>query len=365
MVIAISARRTAIGYLVAFTLIALLGATARAAEPVDPKVAAFRAECAAKAAAADKADTITVAGKDGWLYLASELRHLSVGAFWGEGAAKVSPRLIGPIAPITLPAILDFKAQLDKAGIELILLPVPPKAAVYPEMVSTSRQRWCQPRIDVAHQQFYDLLRKSGINVIDLTADLIAHKSGPRGPVFCKQDTHWSGYACELAARRVSEEIKSRPWLGSAAKLTLTSESRAVEINGDLRQALPGDKPAAEKIALRFVGVRGANGALAPVEVNHDSPILLVGDSHTLVFHSGQDMLAQGAGLADQLALELGIAVDLIGVRGSGATPARVNFLRAVRADAGYLAKKKLVIWCFTAREFTEGSGWAKVPIVK
>jgi len=132
-----------------------------------------------------------------------------------------------------------------------------------------------------------------------------------------------------------------------------------------LRQAITGDKPAAEKINLRFVGVRGADGTLSPVEINHDSPILLLGDSHTLVFHSGQDMLATGAGLADQLALELGIAVDLIGVRGSGATPARVNFMREVRKDPGYLAKKKLVIWCFTGREFTEGSGWAKVPVVK
>jgi alginate O-acetyltransferase complex protein AlgJ len=57
--------------------------------------------------------------------------------------------------------------------------------------------------------------------------------------------------------------------------------------------------------------------------------------------------------------------VDLIGVRGSGATPARVNLLRLARGDAEYLGKKKLVIWCFAAREFTESAGWQKVPVVK
>jgi alginate O-acetyltransferase complex protein AlgJ len=94
--------------------------------------------------------------------------------------------------------------------------------------------------------------------------------------------------------------------------------------------------------------------------------VILLGDSHTLVFHSGGDMHASGAGLADQLALELGFPVDLIGVRGSGATPARISLYRRVRGDADYLKKKKLLIWCFTAREFTEAtSGWRIVPVTK
>ncbi len=51
-------------------------------------------------------------------------------------------------------------------------------------------------------------------------------------------------------------------------------------------------------------------------------------------------------------------------MRSSGATPARVNLMRRVRGDPTYLGKKKVVIWCFTVREFTEGSGWSKVPVV-
>ena len=90
-----------------------------------------------------------------------------------------------------------------------------------------------------------------------------------------------------------------------------------------------------------------------------------MGDSHTLVFHAGGDMLAAGAGLADQLAHDLGIAIDVIGVRGSGATPARVNLMRRAKSDPSYLAGKKALIWCFTVREFTESTGWSKVPVVK
>ena len=58
--------------------------------------------------------------------------------------------------------------------------------------------------------------------------------------------------------------------------------------------------------------------------------------------------------MADQLAAELGMPIDVIGVRGSGATPARINLYREGRSNPGYIETKKLVIWCFAAREFTE-----------
>ena len=90
---------------------------------------------------------------------------------------------------------------------------------------------------------------------------------------------------------------------------------------------------------------------------------MLLGDSHNLVFHSGEDMHATASGLADQLAFELGIAVELVAVRGSGATPARVNLLRRAQRDPDYWSGKRLVIWCFAARELTESDGWSLVPI--
>jgi alginate O-acetyltransferase complex protein AlgJ len=72
-------------------------------------------------------------------------------------------------------------------------------------------------------------------------------------------------------------------------------------------------------------------------------------------------MHGTGAGLADPLALEPGCPLDVVGVRGSGATLARINLLR--RKDN--LAGKKLVIWCFSARECTEAAGgWRLVPVI-
>jgi alginate O-acetyltransferase complex protein AlgJ len=349
------------------TLAAVFAANeaATAAGPEAADVAAFQAFCAAKAAAAEQAGTIVVPGRDGWLFFSGELRHLGVGKFCGPEAARVS-KAARPEHADPLPAILDFQAQMEKAGIELLLVPVPAKAVVYADMVCDRVKSGPEgpPRLDASHQEFYRLLRQKGVKVLDLTADFIAHRNDKEGPPFCKQDSHWSGWGCALAARRLAVEIKQRPWAAGVPRLKLVGEVKPASLDGDLRQALGGDKPAEETLWLRCVGLAG-QGEAAPAEPDRQSPLVLLGDSHNLVFHSGGDMLAQGAGLADQLALELGFAVDLIGVRGSGATPARVNLLRLARADTQYLGRKKLLIWCFAAREFTESAGWQKVPVVK
>ncbi len=336
-----------------------------AAAPPGEKLAEdFRRLCGEKAAAAG---AMTIMGRDGWMFLANELRHLSVGEFSGEAALKAS-KATKPEWRDPLPAILDFKAGLERAGIELLVVPVPPKAIVYPEMLDGEPQADAKrqaPRLDLIHQRFYELLRAQGVAVLDLYPAFVAARSDKAGAVYCKQDSHWSGRGCEIASKQIAERLKDRAWLKAAKKQTLVSEVRETEIGGDLWNAATGAKPPKEKLPLRFVGKKDG-GALQPVAPDARSPVILLGDSHTLVFHAGEDMHARGAGLADQLAIELGFTVDLIGVRGSGATPARINLYRRVRRDANYLKNKKLLIWCFSAREFTEAaSGWRKVPVVK
>ena len=49
----------------------------------------------------------------------------------------------------------------------------------------------------------------------------------------------------------------------------------------------------------------------------------------------------------------------------SRATPTRISLYRKAVKDPACLKSKKILIWCFTARKFTEGTGWnTKVPVV-
>ena len=75
-------------------------------------------------------------------------------------------------------------------------------------------------------------------------------------------------------------------------------------------------------------------------------------------------ILSIGAGLPDLLSYELGFPVSLMAIRGSGATPVRVNLARKLRSDKDFLKSTKIVVWCFSAREFTEANGgWKKIPL--
>ena len=310
--------------------------------------AAFREACAAKAA---DGDSMAVPGVDGWQFLRAELRHLGVGPFWGADAAKVSRAKADKADP--LPAILDFAKQLRDRGIALVLAPVPCKAAIYPEKLGMK----ATGRVDAAERDFHAALAAEGVAVLDLADVFLAAKAddATAGPLYCRTDTHWSPRGCEVAATAIAKAIKAldgaadwlRPGPGALAE---KREERA--ITGDLT---PGGDP--ETLPSRVVTAAGGSTE------DKASPVLLLGDSHLLVFHAGAELHGTSAGLADQLALDLGTPVDVLGVRGSGATPARINLLRRAKADPKYLAGKKVVVWCFTAREFTESSGWSVVPL--
>ena len=234
---------------------------------------------------------------------------------------------------------------------------MPPKAALYEEKVlDPAPPEKGKLRADEANAAFFEVCAGKGIKVIDLGPAFQHARDGDPRPLYCRTDSHWSGRGCVAAAELLSQDVRTRAWFGSVPKRAFKTDWREAEIRGDLAD-LVEPKAEPEKIRLRFV--TDADGG-APVDWR-ESPIVLLGDSHTLVFHAGEDTHGSGAGLADQLVLELGSPLDVVGVRGSGATPARINLLR--RKDN--LAGKKLVIWCFSAREFTEATGgWRLVPVI-
>lgn len=318
----------------------------------------FAAELRKTVQRLEKEKTAAVAGENGWLFFTAELRLFFVGRFWGNEAAQVSrahkPELADP-----LPAIVDFHQQLKARGIELLVVPVPPKTVIYPEKIVLPEFAGTISTA-AALQGFYDELRGAGVDVLDLTSLFTKNRETEHGPAFCKTDSHWSGIGCVVAAQAIAEKVRTK--LPKPTAREYISQWQDVRITGDLVGLLAHNtqKPGPEKIAVRTVNEKGTG---AVVEPDTNSPVLLLGDSHTLVYH---DFLAERAGLMDQLALELGFAPDLIGTRGSGATPVRINLYRRSLRDTGYLAKKKVVVWCFAAREFTEATeGWAKAPVAK
>ena len=316
----------------------------------------FVDELAAKLRSAESKNAAVIPGADGWFFLSSDIRFLSVGQFWGADAAKVS-RAHKPESADPIPAIVDFRDQLKKRGIDLLLMPVPPKPAIYPEKIA--------PDVDLHGEtaapylaRFYDELRKREIDVVDLAPVFLQNRTNEHAPVYCKTDTHWSGLGCVLAAQTIKDKIHEK--LAGQPQKNYAAEWKEVTIKGDLGDLAGPDtkKIEPENIAIRAISDKETGAAISP---DPNSPLLIIGDSHTLVFH---DFLAEKSGLLDQLAYEVGFAPDLIGTRGSGSTSVRISLYRRARKEPDYLAKKKVIVWCFAAREFTESDqGWDKVPV--
>jgi SGNH hydrolase-like domain, acetyltransferase AlgX len=168
----------------------------------------FRSALAAKVQSLEKENAAACSGVDGWLFLSAELRFMSLARFWGADAVNVS-RSPKPEWADPIPAIVDFNKQLKDRGIGLLLVPVPPKAEIYPDKIV--------PEVRVSGNDhtpsigsFYDELRSQGVDVLDLAPSFLAYRSKEQEAVFCKTDTHWSGVGCVLAAQAIAAKIRAK-----------------------------------------------------------------------------------------------------------------------------------------------------------
>ena len=292
-----------------------------------------------------------VPGRDGWLFLPAEIRHLAT--------AADAPALTGDNDP--LPAIINFQQSLTAKGVRLVILPVPEKSLIRADQLFPPAAVAAAAGYAKASGRFIEALRQNGVDVMDVSPVLaaeVARAAAGGDPVYCKTDSHFTPRTTAVLARAIASHLREilPEVVRKSADGPLPGPPTQLTIQGDL--AAPGTT---EELA--FQVVLKAVGATDPPAPDPDSPVILLGDSHCLIFHSGGDMLAKAGGLADHLGVELGSVPEVIAVRGSGATAARVNLYRKARKDPGFLTKKKVIIWCFAAREFTQSDGWKIVPL--
>ena len=288
----------------------------------------------------------SIRGEDrDWFFLVKELRHLASGRFWEPSPAGDFSGRIDQV-----PGIIEFRELLEARGIRLLLVPVPAKAAIYPEKLAGKFQRGDAEPL----APFLDQLRKGGVEVLDLEPVFLeAAAAEPGALLYCRQDAHFS----PLAAKKVAELIARMLALpaGESSDITLAGETEDLSFIGD--QVLGSEwegSISGETLPLQRV----ATSAGVPVEPDPASSVLLLGDSHTLVFQAGEEngMHSRGAGVFDYLAFSLGFAPDLVGVRGSGLVQARKQLFFRASAAPGYWENKKAVILLFSVREFTQST---------
>jgi len=306
----------------------------------------------AAAAAAKVRDTPSVRGDDpAWFFPTREVKHLAAGRFWERSWEEVAANKADPIA-----GIVEFNELLKQRGIRLLVVPVPAKASIYPETLVEG----FGPGEVAALAPLLQRAADAGVEVLDLEPVFLAsRRTEPEKLLYCRQDAHFSPEGAELVAASIAVAATFAGVLKNGDLATGEVESLTLVGDQIVSSEWEGKVPP-ETLPVRYVSMGGTVG----VSPDEKSPILLLGDSHTLVFHEGKasGMHCRGAGVLDHLAARYEIAPDLVGVRGSGLVQARKQLFYKASAAPGYWDGKRLVVWLFSAREFTQSKD-RPVPI--
>ncbi len=286
-------------------------------------------------------------GRDGWFFYRPGAQYLIEP--WPSRTGTVDENLE------IVTAVVDFRDQLKARGIELLVVPAPGKASVYPEMLAARASTSVEPVY--AHTiKVLEELKKAGIEFVDLFEAFTQSKT-ESSEYYLAQDTHWSTEGMRLAAKLTAQRLIELGWIergNSQYELKPVTFSRY----GDVLRMM--DIPRIEQFyspeELQCMQVvNGGNGELR--KDDPESDILVLGDSFLRIYERDEPKVA---GFVSHLAYELQTPIASIISDGGASTLVRQELKR----KSELLAGKKVVVWEFVERDIRFGlEGWKKVPL--
>lgn len=296
-----------------------------------PEVELFRKRLAARLDALPAEQNAFAAG--GMLWFRRNANSLLTADFSGQDSLH---------DPFT--RLLELKAFLDAEDIQLLVVPIPVKEALYADRLDSAvSDTLC---VDVAGRKFVRDLLAAGVDVLDVypamraarAADTDGHYS------FEKFDTHWALNAELAALEEIASKVTSYAWYENSGAKPGTLEMRDTTITreGDLIIQMPTAEQglyAAETLEVKKIYRDGK-----PYVGGKSSPILLMGDSFTGVFES---IDGKSGGPASLLAFATGLDVQVLTSWGGGP-----GVRHRMAKDKKTLMSKRLVIYMMTMRDF-------------
>ena len=275
-----------------------------------------------------------------------------------ESSGKLASVDVGAEAhPLT--AIVDLHNQLRAHGVDFLLVTMPSRAQLYPELLMDlpEGQTWdgfsgfCP-----GTSQFVLALNDAGVEVCYLAPEFVAQRYGKDGDrsdqLFLQDNQHWTPRAAEIAARAVAERLAKYPWYkpGPAKeKVDFVVKERQVKV-GIVWSRAPDWSKTEILNASQVVQLRGVT-SLRP-----SSPITLISGSFA-DFHQ-----TNGCDFTTQLYRHSGWPIDKINPRGGVEEQCRQE-LANNRAKDMKKGKKDLVIWLMAEAAFRPGPMWGPVKI--
>jgi hypothetical protein len=291
-----------------------------------------------------------LAGRDGWYFYTPDVRYL-VEPYFRESQK--------PAEPDPVEVIRDFAQQLRRRKIELLVVPVPVKASLYPQQLTSAAQP--EPAVAAHTFRFIRELQQRGVSVLNLHS-VLAAQSQHCPALYMKTDTHWTGEGARLAAGAVAAVVKQQAWY---KRLPATPRylRRPITVvrRGDIPRMtqIPFSERffAPETIDCQQIVSRQGGELYEEPDEPVDAPILVLGDSFSRVFETDEP---EAAGWIANLAYELQLPVASIVNDGGASTLVRQELAK----NPDLLQGKQLVIWAFVERDIRFGlKGWQPLTL--
>jgi alginate O-acetyltransferase complex protein AlgJ len=159
----------------------------------------------------------------------------------------------------------------------------------------------------------------------------------------------------------LAAEIKEKPWFKAVRKHRYHQQWITETFKGVLYheyERATGQVLEPDQVPMRRIMRETKNGLRNFGLHDPRSPVILIGDSNSTRWSKFR------SGLPQSLAFDLGVPVDVLSAAGGGANETRLNLVRKIQAEPDYLEGKRVVIWCFSARAFTNTrKGWIPMPL--
>jgi alginate O-acetyltransferase complex protein AlgJ len=299
-------------------------------------------------------------GREGWLFYRPEVEYLTGRDFLApsqlERRVESAAEWAVPPAADPRPAIGQFARDLQARGITLVVMPVPVKPAVRPDMFVGRYDDSATILQNPSYRKWVDDLRHQGVLVFDPSSALSAARSS--GPLYLAADTHWRPEAMELTVERLGVFISSQITLPASSDPGYRIERVEQRNTGDTARML--DLPEATRLfppeTVWLARVLLPDGsAWRP---SRDADVLVLGDSFSNIYTLESMGWGTSAGLAEHLSYTLRRPIDRIVQNDEAAFATRAMLQR----DPDRLRGKRVVIYQFAARELAFGD-WKVLPL--
>lgn len=266
--------------------------------------------------------------------------------------------------------IVEFRDQLNKRGIDLLVTIIPGKPSIYTDKLSfIDTKNYISPSI-----QFIKELRSEGVEVVDLFAPFVKEKENDSitgESLYLQKDTHWKVRGAWCAATEIAKRVKQYNWYTDGTNEYVIDTVEA-ERDGDIAHMSTLPNIQINELTCKFPSektrcfqvssvLKDSSGNIVEKKLYKDeyknSKILLLGDSFSRIYQTDEP---RAAGWISHIAYMLKQPLATI-VNDGGAS----TIVREVLARKNYLLQgKKLVIWEFVERDIRYGeNGWKSVSL--